>query len=64
MACPSPAKNDRHYIAATTAFLVVNLPQDILPGYLNFIPWLTPTVILVPLIFKWTRKYEVKKETC
>jgi len=50
------------YIAATTAFLVVNLPQDILPGYLNFIPWLTPTVILVPLIFKWTRKYEVKKK--
>lgn len=43
------------YIAALTAFLVVN--NQILPGY---IAWLLPTVILTPLIFKWTRKYQVK----
>jgi uncharacterized membrane protein len=42
------------YIAATTAFLVVN--NTILPGVLA---WLLPTIILVPLIFKWTRKYKI-----
>ena len=41
------------YIAATTAFLVVN--NSILPG---IVAWLLPTVILVPLIFKWTRKHK------
>ena len=49
------------YIAAITAFLVINLPQKLLPGYLFFIGWLLPTVILVPLILKWTKKYEIKK---
>jgi hypothetical protein len=42
------------YIAATTAFLVVN--NTVLPGV---VAWLLPTVILVPLIFKWTRKYKI-----
>jgi uncharacterized membrane protein len=41
------------YIAATTAFLVVN--NTILPG---IVAWLLPTVILVPLIFIWTRKHK------
>ena len=44
------------YIAASTAFLVVN--NTLLP---NLVAWLLPTVILVPLIFKWSNKY--KKET-
>lgn len=41
------------YIAAMTAFLVVN---QFIPG---FIVWIAPTIILTPLIFKWTRKYSV-----
>jgi hypothetical protein len=48
------------FIAALTAFLVVNakyLPEQI-PGFLY---WLLPTIILTPLIVKWSRKYEVKK---
>ena len=49
------------YIAAFTAFLVVNsnnLPVE-LPG---FLVWLLPTAVLTPLIFKWSQKYEVKKK--
>lgn len=42
------------YVAATTAFLVVN--NKILP-YL--VAWLLPTIIIVPLILKWTRKFGV-----
>jgi len=42
------------YIAAATAFLVVN--NTILPG---IVAWLLPTVILVPLIFKWSNKYKI-----
>ena len=42
------------YIASATAFLVVN--NTILPQALA---WLLPTAILVPLIFKWSRKYQV-----
>ncbi len=42
------------YIAATTAFLVVN--NTILPGV---VAWLLPTVILTPLIVKWSRKYKI-----
>ena len=45
------------YIAATTAFLVVN--NTILPGV---IAWLLPTVILTPLIFYWSRKYAIIKK--
>jgi uncharacterized membrane protein len=43
------------YIAATTAFLVVN--NTILPGV---VAWLLPTVILTPLIVKWSRKYKIE----
>ena len=47
------------YIAATTAFLVVNSQYSpvILPAV---VVWLLPTVILTPLIISWTKKYEVK----
>ncbi|MBK9257840.1 MAG: hypothetical protein IPM42_20490 [Saprospiraceae bacterium] len=40
------------YIAAFTAFLVVN--NTILPG---IVAWLLPTILFVPLIIFWTRKY-------
>ncbi len=42
------------YIAATSAFIVVN--NTILPG---IVAWLLPTVIVTPLIFKWSRKYKI-----
>lgn len=44
------------YIASATAFLVVN--NTLLPG---IVAWLLPTVIIVPLIIRWTRKYKVLK---
>jgi uncharacterized membrane protein len=44
------------YIAALTAFLVVN--NTYLPPVLA---WLLPTLILTPLIFYWSKKYAVKK---
>jgi uncharacterized membrane protein len=50
------------YIAATTAFLVVNLPMTILPANLSFIPWLAPTALLTPFIFIWVKKYAPKKK--
>lgn len=43
------------YIAAFTAFLVVN--NNYLPP---LVAWLLPTVILTPLIFYWSRKKAVK----
>ncbi|TAG45158.1 MAG: DUF2306 domain-containing protein [Cytophagia bacterium] len=49
------------FIAALTAFLVVNaqyFPEQI-P---SFIYWLLPTIILTPLIIKWSREYKVKKK--
>jgi len=47
------------YIASLTAFLVVNAKYfpEYLPAALF---WLLPTAILVPLIFRWTRRYEVR----
>lgn len=42
------------YIAAATAFLVVN--NTFLPG---IVAWLLPTVILTPLLFKWSNKYKI-----
>ena len=41
------------YIAALTAFLVVN--NTLLP---DFIAWLLPTILVVPLITKWSKKYK------
>jgi uncharacterized membrane protein len=48
------------FIAALTAFLVVNakyFPEQI-P---SFVYWLLPTIILTPLIIKWSGKYKVEK---
>lgn len=44
------------YIASSTAFLVVS--NTILPGV---VAWLLPTILIVPLIIKWTKKYKVEK---
>ena len=41
------------YIATITAFLVVNFSSSSLGMFV----WFAPTVVLVPLIFVWTRKY-------
>lgn len=49
------------FIAALTAFLVVNekyFPEQI-PSILY---WLLPTIVLTPLIIKWSRKYQIKKK--
>ena len=46
------------YIAALTAFLAVNI--KFIPQYIIF---LLPTALLVPLIFKWTKKYQIMKKT-
>jgi uncharacterized membrane protein len=40
------------YIASVTAFIVVN--NTYLPDILG---WLLPTLMITPLIFKWTKKY-------
>lgn len=48
------------FIAALTAFLVVNetyFPEQI-PSLLY---WLLPTIVLTPLIIKWSGKYQIKK---
>ena len=45
------------YVASTTAFLVVN--NKVLPSVLA---WLLPTIILVPVIITWTRKYKIEKK--
>jgi uncharacterized membrane protein len=45
------------YIASLTAFVVVNFPSDLVKPSMSFIPWLAPTLIVTPLIFKWSRKY-------
>lgn len=42
------------YIAAFTAFLVVNTADR-----LSFISWLLPSAIFVPFIIKWSRRYVV-----
>jgi uncharacterized membrane protein len=42
------------YIAAITAFLVVN--NTVLPG---IVAWLLPSVILTPLIIIWSKKYKI-----
>ncbi len=41
-------------IATVTAFLVVNISTDVVA--LQILTWLAPTIILVPVIFIWTRK--------
>jgi hypothetical protein len=46
------------YIATFTAFLVVNITIESLP----WLPWLLPTIIGVPLIAFWTKKYQPTKQ--
>jgi hypothetical protein len=49
------------YIAAITAFLVVNAkysPVEI-P---SLVVWLLPTAVLTPLIISWSRKYKVENK--
>jgi uncharacterized membrane protein len=41
------------YIASLTAFMVVNATNR-----LNYVAWLLPAIIIVPLIFKWSKKYK------
>lgn len=49
------------FIAALTAFLVVNAKY--FPNQIpSFLYWLLPTIILTPMIIKWSRKYEIKKK--
>ncbi len=43
------------YIAAFTAFLVVNTADR-----LSFVSWLLPSAIFVPLIIKWSRQYFIE----
>ena len=42
------------YIGTVTAFMVVNIRTPYIPGV---VVWLFPTVALVPLIFRWSKKY-------
>ncbi|MGB0424756.1 MAG: DUF2306 domain-containing protein [Flavobacteriales bacterium] len=49
------------FIAALTAFLVVN--ESYFPDQIpSVFYWLLPTVVLTPLIVKWSRKYQGKKK--
>ena len=50
------------YIAAVTAFLVVNAKYSpvALP---SFVYWLLPTIMLTPLIIKWSRNNKAKVRT-
>ena len=45
------------YIASFTAFAVVNAPNE-----LSFMPWILPSVLFVPYIIKWSKKYTIKRE--
>ncbi len=52
------------YIATLTAFLAVNAPR-LLKNYSltsHIIVWLSPTIILLPLLFYWQRKYTSSKK--
>ena len=48
------------YIASLTAFLVVNSKYSPVQLPSVFV-WLLPSLILVPFIVKWSRKFAVKK---
>lgn len=48
------------FIAASTAFLAVNGPK--IPLEIpTFVYWLLPTILITPLITKWSRKLRMKK---
>lgn len=48
------------YIAAFTAFLVVNAHHIPLP-LPGFVYWLLPAVLFSPILSRWTKKYRIKK---
>jgi uncharacterized membrane protein len=52
------------YIASVSAFLVVNsnfiAPFLAHSPYLFYLPWLLPSVFLIPLITKWSKKYAAR----
>lgn len=50
------------FIAAFTAFLVNNIYKVIDLGKWGFIFWLLPTIIIVPIMNKWTKYYKRKFE--
>jgi uncharacterized membrane protein len=48
------------FIASLTAFLVVNAKY--MPAALpSYVYWLLPTLVLVPFIIRWSRRYEIRK---
>jgi uncharacterized membrane protein len=48
------------YISSLTAFLVVNWKYTHI-NLPSFLVWMLPSIIIVPFIIRWSRKYEVKK---
>lgn len=48
------------FIAAFTAFLVNNIYKIIDAGDWGFIFWLLPSIIIVPIMNKWTKYYKKK----
>ena len=44
------------FIATLTAFIVVNVPARLYDVVPQWLPWIAPTVVLVPLIFWWSAK--------
>ena len=48
------------YIAAMTAFLVVNVNDTRIPG---FVVWLLPTAVLVPFIVRWSRQLQIPRKS-
>jgi hypothetical protein len=48
------------FIAAFTAFLVNNIYKIVDLGNWDFIFWLLPTIIIVPIMSKWTAYYKNK----
>ena len=47
-------------IAAMTAFLVVNVNDTRIPG---FVVWLLPTAVLVPFIVRWSRQLQIPRKS-
>ena len=49
------------YIASLTAFLAVN-GQYMTQWFPDYVLWLLPTLVLLPCIFIWTKKYKVAQQ--
>ena len=48
------------YIALITAFLVNNMPEWLPDFHHQWIFWILPTVLIVPLMIRWERHYKMK----